>query len=50
MLASEPYSVAAIPGIAYGMEKHLRIGVGRVTPDEVKSGMEQIDKLLSKLR
>jgi len=50
MLASEPYSVAAIPGIAYGMEKHLRIGVGRVAPDEVKSGMEQIGKLLSKLR
>jgi aspartate/methionine/tyrosine aminotransferase len=49
MLAAKPYHTAAIPGIAYGMENHLRIGVGRATPDEVRGGMEQIGKLVSDL-
>ena len=49
-LAAEPYSTAIIPGIAYGMEKHLRLGVGRATPEDVKNGMEQVEKLISTLK
>jgi len=49
-LAKEPYSTAMIPGIAYGMEKHLRLGVGRATPEDTKAGMEQVDKLLTTLK
>lgn len=48
-LAAEPYSTAVIPGIAYGMEKHLRLGVGRATPKEVKTGLEQIEKVIETL-
>lgn len=49
-LAAQPYSVGILPGIAYGMEKHLRLGVGRATPEDVKAGLEQVDKFLSTLK
>jgi len=48
-LAAEPYSTAIIPGIAYGFEKHLRIGVGGAQPEQVKTGMEQVEKLITTL-
>lgn len=49
-LAKEPYSTAIIPGIAYGMEKYLRLGVGRANPEDVKAAMEQVEKLLNTLK
>lgn len=49
-LAAEPYSTMIIPGIAYGFEKHLRIGVGRAKPEEVRAGMEQVEKLISTMK
>ncbi|MGA2785074.1 MAG: hypothetical protein ABSF09_10300 [Candidatus Bathyarchaeia archaeon] len=44
-LAQDSYSTAIIPGIAHGMERHLRLVVGRATPEDVKAGMEQVEKL-----
>ena len=49
-LAKEPYSTGVIPGIAYGMERHLRLGIGRAVPEDVRGGMQQFDKLLATLR
>jgi aspartate/methionine/tyrosine aminotransferase len=48
-LAAESYSVGIIPGVAYGMEKHLRLGVGRASPENVRADLEQVDKFLTTL-
>jgi aspartate/methionine/tyrosine aminotransferase len=49
-LAAEPYKTTMLPGIIYGFEKHMRLGVGYETPENVKLGLEQVSKLIKNLR
>jgi len=38
------YKVLVVPGICYGFDDHIRIGVGKTTADRVVRGLAQIDK------
>jgi len=40
------YNVLVVPGICYGFDDHIRIGVGKTTADRVVRGLMQIDKCL----
>lgn len=44
------YNVLVIPGICYGFDDHIRIGVGKTTTANVASGLIQIDKCLETFR
>ena len=48
-LAAPPYLTRILPGIDYGFENHLRLGVGGQTVESVKGGMEQLGKFLETL-
>jgi aspartate/methionine/tyrosine aminotransferase len=45
-LAAPPYKTRVLPGIDYGYEHHLRLGVGGQTPDKVMGGLERLKKFL----
>jgi aspartate/methionine/tyrosine aminotransferase len=49
-LAQEPYSTGIAPGMGYGFEKHLRLGIGTANPEVVKGGMEQVERFVSTLK
>lgn len=49
-LLAEPYRTLTMPGIAYDFDDHIRLGVGQISEETVKKGLEQIDKLVETLR
>ena len=48
-LLAEPYRTLTMPGIAYDFDDHIRLGVGQINEETVKSGLEQIEKLVRTL-
>jgi len=45
-LLAEPYRTLIQPGISYGFEKYIRMGVGGGNAEEIKKGLEQIDRFV----
>lgn len=48
-LLAEPYRTFVQPGIAYGCEKHIRLGVGGADVEQIKKGLEQVDRFIQNL-
>lgn len=48
-LKAPPYKTRIIPGIAYGYEKHLRLGVGNQSLDQIEKGLNNLGKLIENL-
>jgi aspartate/methionine/tyrosine aminotransferase len=44
------YRVLIIPGICYGFDDHIRIGVGKSTTANIASGLIQLDKCIDSFR
>ena len=44
-----PYPAILAPGSAYGVEKHVRLGFGRVPPAEIKQGLDNLSKFVQTL-
>lgn len=49
-LLAQPYRTLIQPGIAYGFENYIRMGVGGGNAEEIKKGLEQIDRFVKDLR
>ena len=49
-LLAPPYRTLMMPGIAYDFDDHIRLGVGQIDEKTVKSGLEQMDKLVAALQ
>jgi len=49
-LIAKPYRTLIQPGISYGFEKHIRLGVGGGKIDQIKRGLEQIDRFVHDLQ
>jgi aspartate/methionine/tyrosine aminotransferase len=49
-LIAKPYRTLIQPGISYGFEKHIRLGVGGGKTDQIKRGLEQIDRFVHDLQ
>jgi hypothetical protein len=45
-LLAKPYRTLIQPGISYGFEKYIRLGVGGGNVEEIKKGLEQIDRFV----
>jgi aspartate/methionine/tyrosine aminotransferase len=45
-LLKEPYQTLVQPGIAYGFENYLRVGVGGGKPEEIKAGLMKIEEFV----
>ena len=45
-LLAKPYRTLIQPGISYGFEKYIRMGVGGGNAEEIKKGLEQIDSFV----
>ena len=48
-LIAEPYRTFIQPGIAYGIEKHIRLGIGGGDVNEIKEGLKRIDRFIADL-
>jgi len=48
-LIAEPYRTFIQPGISYGFEKHIRLGVGGGDVEQTRRGLDQIDKFIQDL-
>ena len=46
-LLAEPYRTLIQPGIGYGFENYIRMGVGGGNAEEITKGLEQFDRFLS---
>lgn len=44
------YRTTICPGLKYGVEKHLRLGYGRASPDNIRKGLANLDLFIQKLR
>jgi aspartate/methionine/tyrosine aminotransferase len=44
------YKVLIIPGVCYGFDDHIRIGVGKSTTANIASGLMQLDKCIDSFR
>ena len=49
-LLEKPYRTLIQPGIAFGFENYLRIGVGGGNDDEIRKGLEQVDRFVKDLQ
>lgn len=49
-LLAPPYRTLVQPGIAYGFEGYLRLGVGGGNAEEISNGLAQIDRFLADQR
>jgi len=49
-LLAEPYQTLIQPGIAYGFENYIRMGVGGGNAEEIKKGLEQVDRFVKDLK
>jgi aspartate/methionine/tyrosine aminotransferase len=45
-LSSPPYKIRVLPGIDYGYERHLRLGIGPNKPEYIREGLERFDDFL----
>jgi aspartate/methionine/tyrosine aminotransferase len=45
-LLAEPYRTFVMPGIAYGFEKYIRVGVGGADIPQITEGLKQIDRFV----
>jgi hypothetical protein len=48
-LLEKPYRTFVQPGIAYGFEKHMRLGAGGGKVERIKEGLRRIDWFISEL-
>jgi len=48
-LIKEPYRTYLFPGSLYGFENYLRLGWGGTATEEVKAGLEQVEKFMETL-
>lgn len=49
-IAAPPYKTRVLPGIDYGYEHHLRLGIGGRTPKQVEGGLERLGKFVETLK
>jgi len=49
-LAAPPYKTRVLPGIDYGYENHLRLGIGGQIPENVEAGLEELGKFVKTLK
>lgn len=49
-LAAPPYKTRILPGIDYGYENHLRLGIGMNERKTVEKGLERLGKLIETLK
>ncbi len=45
-LLKDPYKTYLFPGSLYGIENHVRLGWGAWSPEEIKAGLDQLDKYM----
>ncbi len=48
-LLAPPYRTFIMPGIAYGFEKHIRLGVGGANIQQIREGLKRIDQFVRDL-
>ena len=48
-LAAPPYKTQVLPGIDYGYEYHLRLGIGGQTTEHIKDGLGRLGKFIENL-
>ena len=48
-LLGEPYRTFIQPGIAYGCENHIRLGIGGADLEQIERGLKQIDRFIQDL-
>ena len=48
-LAAPPYKIRVLPGIDYGYEYHLRIGIGGQSEEQIKGGLIRLNNFIETL-